>query len=62
MGKEVDITCDGATVSGRIVKIEGDVLQLEKDGVACYVSIPRIVVVWEPREKKLQPPGFGNRS
>jgi hypothetical protein len=62
MGREVDITCEGATVSGRIVRIDGDVLHVEKDGVICYVSIPRIVVIWEQREKKVQSPGFANRS
>jgi hypothetical protein len=62
LGKEVDVTCEGATISGRITRIEGDVLWIEKEGVTCYVNIQKIVVVWEQRERKVQAPGFGARS
>ena len=62
LGKEVDLTCEGATISGRITRIEGDVLWIEKEGVTCYVNIQKIVVVWEQRERKVQAPGFGARS
>ena len=61
MGKEVDVTCEGATISGRITRIEGDVLCIEKEGVTCYINIQKIVAVWEPRERKVQAPGFGGR-
>jgi hypothetical protein len=61
MGKEVDVTCEGATISGRITQIEGDVLCIEKEGVICYINIQKIVAVWEPRERKVQAPGFGGR-
>lgn len=60
MGKEIDVTCEGATISGRVTKIEGDVLILEKEGVICYINIDKIVVVWEQKEKRSQPPGFTN--
>jgi hypothetical protein len=62
IGKEVDVTCEGATISGRITGIEGDVLCIEKEGVTCYVNIQKIVAVWEPRERKVQAPGFSARS
>lgn len=62
LGKEVDLTCEGATISGRITRIEGDVVWIEKEGVMCYVNIQKIVVVWEQRERKVQAPGFGARS
>ena len=62
LGKEVDVTCEGATISGRVVRVEDGVLWLEKEGVTCYVNIQKIVVVWEQRERRAQPPGFGARS
>ncbi|NBO63842.1 MAG: DUF2642 domain-containing protein [Acidobacteria bacterium] len=61
IGKEVDVTCEGATISGRVIKVEGDVLWLEKEGVTCFVNIQKIVVIWEQRERRVQPPGFGAR-
>ncbi len=58
MGKEIEAICEGASINGKITKIEGNVLHLEKDGVTCFVNIDKIVVVWDAREKKAQPPGF----
>jgi hypothetical protein len=62
MGKEVEVVCEGAAISGKVTKIEGDVLHLEKDKVTCYVNIVKIVVLWDAREKKANPPGFLPRS
>jgi len=58
MGKEIDVHCGGATISGRVMLIEENVLYLEKDNVTCYVNIDRIIAVWDSREKKANPPGF----
>jgi hypothetical protein len=58
MGKEVDVHCGFASISGKVTRVEGNVLHLEKDDVTCYVNIDKIVVVWDSREKKGNPPGF----
>ena len=58
MGKEIDVHCGTASISGKVTRIEGDVLHLEKDGVTCYVNIEKIIVVWDSRDKKANPPGF----
>ena len=62
IGKEVDVHCGTATVSGRVMLVEGNVLYLEKDEVTCYVNIDKIVAVWDSRGKKAIPPGFVFRS
>lgn len=62
IGKEIEVICEGASISGKVTRIEGNVLHLEKDEVTCYVNIERIVVIWDSREKKAQPPGFLTRS
>ena len=56
--KEIEVICEGASISGKVTKIEGNVLHLEKDEVTCFVNIEKIVVVWDSREKKANPPGF----
>ncbi len=58
IGKEVEIQCQGLTLNGKIVRVEGNVLHLQKDDETAYVNIDKIVVVWESREKKAQAPGF----
>lgn len=58
LGKELEVQCEGMTMSGKVMKIEGDVLHLEKDEVTCYINIEKIIVVWDLREKRAQPPGF----
>jgi hypothetical protein len=58
LGKEIDVICEGASINGKVTKIEGNVLHLENDGVTCFVNIEKIVVVWDAREKKARPPGF----
>ena len=57
--KEVDVVCAGASsLRGKIVKIDGDVLQLKDDeDNVCYVAIDKIVAVWEKRDKDRHP-GF----
>jgi len=62
LGKEIEVVCEGGSISGKVTKVEGNVLHLEKDEVTCYVNIEKIVVVWDSREKKGQPPGFLSRS
>lgn len=62
LGKEVDVTCEGATISGLITRVEEEVLCLENEGVTCYINIRKIVAVREQRERRAQPPGFGARA
>lgn len=58
LGKEVDIHCQGVALSGKVIRVEGNTLHLEKDDVISYVNIEQIAVVWESREKKVQAAGF----
>lgn len=58
LNKEIEVQCEGMTVTGKVTKIEGNVLHLEKDEVTCYVNIEKIIVVWDLREKRAHPPGF----
>lgn len=58
IGKEIEVQCQGVTLSGKVVRVEGNVLLLQKDEETAYINIDRIVVVWDSREKKAQAPGF----
>lgn len=58
IGKEVDIVCEGAAVSGKIIKIEGNILVLEKEERQGYVDITRVVAFWDKSEKKAKSAGF----
>lgn len=62
IGKEIEVQCQGVTLSGKVARVEGDVLHLEKDDETAYVNINKIVVVWDSREKKSQAPGFLAKS
>ena len=62
IGKEIEIQCEGAAVRGKVTKIEGNILHLEKDDVISFVNIEKIVVVTDSREKKAQTPGFLPKS
>jgi hypothetical protein len=52
IGKKIDVYCGGASsVRGEVLKVEMGVLHLRDDeGKNCYVSIDKIVAVWEARE------------
>ncbi len=58
MGKEVEVVCQAASITGKVIRVDPDVLYLEKGGVTCYVNIDKIVVIWDTKERKIQPPGF----
>jgi hypothetical protein len=60
IGKELDVLCGGAyKLRGKVVKVEGGVLQLRDDQKqSCYVAVDHVVAVWEVREDKEQRPGF----
>ena len=58
IGKEVDIVCEGAALSGKVIKIEGDILVVEKEDRQGYVDISRIVAFWDKSEKKVKSAGF----
>jgi len=59
IGKEIDVVCAGAaSLRGKVVNVEDAVLQIEdEDGQIGYVSIDKIVAVWEKRDKDRHP-GF----
>ncbi len=58
IGKEVDVVCEGAAVSGKIIKVESNILVLEKEDRQGYVDISRIVAFWDKSEKKVKSAGF----
>ena len=56
--REVDVVCTGASLRGKVIKVENGVLHLEDDeDRLCYVSIDKIIAVWEKRDKDRHP-GF----
>lgn len=57
--QEVDVVCTGASsLRGKVLKVEDGVLHLKDDeGDVCYVSIDKIIAVWEKRDKDRHP-GF----
>lgn len=58
VGKDIEVQCQGVTLNGKVARVEGNVLHLQKDEETAYINIDKIVVVWESREKKAQAPGF----
>lgn len=61
IGKEIDVSFGAGTVSGKVIKIEGEILQLEKDEQTFFVRIEKIVALWDSKdrsEKKVKSPGF----
>jgi hypothetical protein len=51
IGKEVEISCGGVALSGKVVRLSGDVLELEKDETIFYVNLEKIVVMCDARKK-----------
>lgn len=58
IGKEVDVQSLGGAFSGKVVKIEGIMLVLEKDDRNWYIDIDKIVAVCDKSEKRIKSPGF----
>lgn len=58
IGKEIDVVCEGAALSGKVVRVEGDILVLEKEERQGYVDINRVVAFWDKPEKKVKSAGF----
>jgi hypothetical protein len=58
LGKELDLHCGALSVSGKLIKVEGDVAQIEKDEIVCFVHIEKIIAVWDVQDKKSKAPGF----
>lgn len=61
IGKDLDVSFGAGAVTGKVVKIDGDILYLEKDDQNYYVRIDKIVAVWDSKEKsekKSKSPGF----
>ena len=61
--REVDVVCTGSSsVRGKVVKVEDGVLHLKDDeDNVCYVSIDKVVAVWEKRDTDRHP-GFVFKS
>lgn len=49
IGKKVDLTCGGGSnLRGEVLKVEGGILYLnDSQQQKCYVSIDKIVAIWE---------------
>jgi hypothetical protein len=62
LGSEIEVCCQGITIAGKVAKVEGNVLHLEKDGLTAYVNIEKIIVIWDSQEKKAHSPGFHTKS
>lgn len=62
IGKEVDVVCEGAALSGKIIRIQGNILVLEKEDRQGYVDMTRIVAFWDKSEKKAKSAGFLPKS
>jgi hypothetical protein len=61
IGKEIEVSFGAGAVSGKVVKIENDILYLEKDDKNFFVRIEKIVAIWDSNErgeKKMKSPGF----
>lgn len=58
IGKEIDVHCGSASIRGKVLKVEGNVLFVEKDQVVCYINIEKIIAVWDSQGKKNSGPGF----
>ena len=52
IGKKIDVYCGGASsLRGEVLKVESGVLHLRDDeGKLCYVSVNKIVVIWDARD------------
>ena len=52
IGKKIDVYCGGASsLRGEVLKVESGVLHLrDDDGKNCYVTVNKIIVVWEARD------------
>lgn len=61
--REVDVVCMGASsLRGKVMKVENGVLHIKDDeDNVCYVSIDKIVAVWEKRDTDRHP-GFVFKS
>ena len=59
IGKEVELGCEGGSITGKIIQIEGNILELERDDHTFYVNMDKIVIVCDQRDKKSRTTGFG---
>jgi uncharacterized protein DUF6897 len=59
IGREIDVVCSGASsLRGECMRVEAGVLELkDQEGETCYISIDKVVAVWEKKEKDRHP-GF----
>ncbi len=54
VGKKVDLRCEGsASLRGEVIRVEGGVVQLrDSEDKTCFVSLDKIVVVWEAPDEE----------
>ncbi len=64
VNRQIDIFCGGSSsLRGKVIKVEGGLLHLkDHDEQMCYVSIDKIVVVWEARDESEHRAGFIPRT
>ena len=58
IGREIDVSCGSSQITGKVIRVQGEVLQIEKDDITCYINIDKIIAVWDSQEKKSKTPGF----
>lgn len=53
-GKRIDLVCVGAiSLRGELIKIENGVVYMkDEDGQTCYVSLDKIVVVYDAKDNE----------
>ena len=54
IGQRIDVFCVGASsMRGEVVKVERGVLHLkDSDEKTCFISLDKIVVVWEKKDEE----------
>jgi hypothetical protein len=59
MGQKIDVFCGGASsLRGEVIKVRDGVLHLKDgDGNTCYITISKVIAVWEVKDKE-HLPGF----
>jgi Domain of unknown function (DUF6897) len=54
IGKKIDVYCGGSSsLRGEVIKVEEGVLHLkDSDEKTCFVSVEKIIVVWEAKDEE----------
>ncbi|MFN0123485.1 MAG: MM0924 family protein [Blastocatellia bacterium] len=63
LDREIEVNCGATTFSGKVVKVDAGVLQIQKDDVLIYINLDKVIAVSESREKKsITTPGIGFKA